>query len=262
MASPSAPSNTPRPKRPLLRRRANGATAVGGPRQDGPKQPGRWKQIWQFYQQTSKIDRTIPYWFVGIFLAVLLVGVLLGFLVGHPVYLTILFLPLAFLVAMIVTMRRAEKAAYGQIAEQQGASIVALRGLRGGWSFEETPVAVDPRHRDVVFRVIGPAGIVLVGDGQPGRLKNLLAQEEKKHRRVAASVPLHVLQAGPHEGQIPVDQLARHVMKLRNPGGPLQKNEIAQVQRRMRAIGGMNPAVPKGMDPTKARIDRRGMRGR
>lgn len=227
-----------------------------------PKQPGRFKQIQQFYKETSKIDRTIPAWTLGVFFAILLIGVAIGFLIGHPIYLAVLSLPLALLGAMIVMMRKGEKAAYGQIAEQQGASIVALRGLRGNWNFEETPVAVDPRTKDVVFRVIGPSGIVLIGDGNPSRLKGLLAQEEKRTRRVAASVPLHIVQAGPHEGQVPVDKLARHIMKLRNPNGLLNKDEISQVQRRMRAIGGMNVPIPKGVDPTRARMDRRAMRGR
>lgn len=253
MSSP-APRSAAKPQRSLFRRRSASSGGAG--------QPGRFKQIWAFYKQTSKIDRTIPWWTLGVFVAILAIGIGIGFAIGHPIYLAFLSLPLALLGALIIMMRRGEKAAYGQIAEQQGASIVALRGLRRNWHFEETPVAVDPRSKDVVFRVIGPAGIVLIGDGNPNRLKTMLAQEERKTRRVASSVPIHVLQAGPRDGQVPVDKLVRHIMRLKNPGGLLQKNEIAEVQRRMRALGGMNVPMPKGVDPAKARMDRRAMRGR
>lgn len=249
-----ARQDPPKTKRSLFGRRK----AADG----GPKKTGRVKQLWAFYRQTSKIDKTIPWWTLGTFLLVWAIGIGIGFAVGHPVYMTVLFLPLAFMTALIIMSRRGEKAAYAQIAEKQGASIVALRGLRKRWHFEETPVAVDARSKDIIFRVVGPSGIVLIGDGNPNRIKTMLANEERKTRRVASTVPIHLVQAGPREGQISVDKLARHIMKLKNPSGLLQKNEIAEVQRRMRALGGMTAPIPKGVDPSKARMDRRAMRGR
>ena len=38
--------------------------------------------------------------------------------------------------------------------------------------------------------------------------------------------------------------------------------DVAVVQKRLRALGGMKLPVPAGMDPNRARVDRRSMRGR
>ena len=48
-----------------------------------------------------------------------------------------------------------------------------------------TPVIAVTRQRDAVHRTVGPGGIVLIGEGEPGRLKAMLASEVKKHERVA-----------------------------------------------------------------------------
>ena len=42
----------------------------------------------------------------------------------------------------------------------------------------------------------------------------------------------------------------------------LTKEEASLVNKRLKSIGGVRPPVPKGVDPTKARMDRRAMRGR
>ena len=42
----------------------------------------------------------------------------------------------------------------------------------------------------------------------------------------------------------------------------LTKDEASAVNKRLKALGGIRPPVPKGVDPTRARIDRKAMRGR
>ena len=42
-----------------------------------------------------------------------------------------------------------------------------------------------------MHRVVGPPGIVLVGEGNPNRVQALLATERRKHERVAAETPIH-----------------------------------------------------------------------
>ena len=68
-----------------------------------------------------------------------------------------------------------------------GAAAAALRMLsRGGRPTQ--PIAFN-KQQDVVHRVVGPPGIVLVGEGNPNRLKALMATERRKHERVAVRVP-------------------------------------------------------------------------
>jgi hypothetical protein len=244
-------SPTPaKPRRSLFRRKPK---AAGG-------SPGKVRQIINFYKQTSKIDRSIPWWMWGSFAGILLVGIGIGFALGRPIYAAVLTLPLAFLVALTLMLRKGERAAFRQIEGHQGAASVALRGLRGKWQVQEEPVALDPKSRDMVLRAIGPAGVVLVGEGPPGRITKMLAAEERKTKRVLSQIPIHTVQCGEAPGQTTPRKLPSHIMRLK--GAKLNKHEMAEVQRRLKALGGMNIPIPKGMDPARAKMDRRAMRGR
>lgn len=240
--------STATPKRGFLRRRRNPG-----------KPPGRVKQIVQLFHATRRVDPALIWWMLLVVAAVLVVGLGIGVLTGHPIYATVLALPFAVLGAMFVLARRAEAAAFKQAEGQPGAASLALRILRRGWTVEEEPVAIDPRTRDTVFRAIGRPGVVLVGDGPPHRVAKLLAAEEKKHKRVLSSVPIHLVQAGDGEGQVPLSKVGRHVMKLKPV---LTKDEVSVVLKRVKSIGGVRAPIPKGVDPLRVRPDRKMMRGR
>ena len=220
----------------------------------------RWyHQLWQAYQMTRKVDPAVTWWLLGSFLGVLALALVIGLLVDQVVYLLLLGLPFAALAAMYLLARRAETAAYRQIEGQPGASLSALRTIRRGWEFPEEPAAVDPRTQDLVFRGIGRAGIVLVGEGPSARIGRLLDTERKRTARVLPNVPITLLQAGSEEGQVPLRKLPRTVQKLKPT---LTKQEVAEISKRLRALGGPRLPVPKGIDPMRARPDRKGMRGR
>jgi hypothetical protein len=239
------------------------ATPKRGPlarfRRDPNKPPGRVKQVVQLFHATRRVDPALLWWMLLVVAGVLVVGLAIGVLTGHPIYATVLALPFAVLGAMFVLARRAEAAAFKQAQGQPGAASLALRILRRGWTVEEEPVAVDPRTRDTVFRAIGRPGVVLVSDGPPHRVGKLLATEEKRHRRVLSSVPIHLVQAGDGEGQVPLPKVGRHVMKLKPV---LTKDEVSVVLKRVRSIGGVRAPIPKGVDPLRVRPDRKSMRGR
>jgi hypothetical protein len=42
----------------------------------------------------------------------------------------------------------------------------------------------------------------------------------------------------------------------------LTKAEVAAVNKRLKALGGMRPPLPAGVDPNRVRMDRKAMRGR
>ena len=52
----------------------------------------------------------------------------------------------------------------------------------------------------VVHRAVGRPGVVLVGEGAPSRVGNLLAQEKKKVSRFVPDVPVYEVQAGDEAG--------------------------------------------------------------
>lgn len=106
---------------------------------------------------------------------------------------------------------------------------------------------------------MGRPGIVLIAEGPAGRASRLLENERKRTARVVPSVPITLLQCGNGEGQVPLRKLPVAVRKLKPQ---LTKQEVAEVDKRLTALGAMRPPLPKGIDPTKARPDRKGMRGR
>ncbi|GAA1867030.1 DUF4191 domain-containing protein [Myceligenerans crystallogenes] len=243
-----------------MARSKSGADAPAGA--GGSKKPKkqRWyHQVWAVFQMTRKQDPSAPWLMLGVFLAIVLVAVVIGLIWGQPIYMLIVGIPFGLLGAMFVLSRKAEKAAYTQIQGQPGAARAALGTVRGGWTFEDEPVAVDPRNQDFVFRGVGKAGVVLVSEGPAHRAQKLLDKEAKRTARVLPNVPVNTIQCGDGEGQVPLTKLARSVSKLKKQ---LTRNEVAVVSKRLKALGGARLPIPKGIDPTRMRPDRRAMRGR
>jgi F0F1-type ATP synthase assembly protein I len=224
-----------------------------------PTKRGRIAQIRAVFTMTRKADPAAVYYMILAFVAATAVGLLIGFLVGHPIYVTILGVLAGILLAVIILGRRAESAAFSQIAGQTGAVGYALKGLRKGWNVEEQPVAVDPRTQDLVFRAIGRPGVVLVTEGPTPRVNRLVEQERKRLTRILPEVPVVVINAGPGERQVPLHKLSRTIMRKRSA---LTKGEVSDVAKRLRALGPARPPIPKGVDPTRVRPDRRATRGR
>lgn len=221
----------------------------------------RWyHQLWQAYQMTRQSDPAVTWLLLAVFVGIVAVGLVIGLLVDSIVYVLLLSIPFALLGAMFVLARRAETAAYTRIAGQPGASRAALGTIRRGWTFTEEPVNVDPRTKDMVFRGLGRPGVVLIAEGGPApRLARLLEAERKRTARVISGAPITLVQVGDDEGQVPLRKLPRHIQRLRPS---LTKQEVAEVGKRLTALGAVRLPVPKGVDPMRARPDRKGMRGR
>jgi hypothetical protein len=215
-------------------------------RKASSENPGRLKQIALTYTMTRRSDPKIGWILGGI--VVVVFGVLLGvgFAVGHPVYLGILGFLLAFLAAAIIFGRRAEKAAFGQMEGQPGAAAAVLENVGRGWNV--TPAVAMNRSQDVVHRAVGKAGIVLVAEGNPNRLRSLLASEKKKMSRVAGDVPVHDFVVGDDEGQVPLKKLRTRMLKLPRV---LTGSQVTQTNDRLRALGDLmsNMPIPKGPMP-------------
>lgn len=217
--------------------------------------PGRLKQIALTYQMTRKADPKIGLVIAAV--GIVTFGVLLGigFLIGHPVYLGILGFLLAFLAMAIVFGRRAERAAFGQMEGQPGAAAAVLDQMKRGWS--STPAVAMNRSQDVVHRAVGKAGIVLIAEGNPNRVKSLLAAEKKKMARIVTDVPVHDFIVGNGEGQVPLKKLRTTLMKLpRVLTGP----QVTATTDRLRAMGDLmsNMPLPKGPMPKGMRMPRGG----
>jgi Domain of unknown function (DUF4191) len=227
---------------------------------DAPEEKtSRLKQIVSAYKLTQKSDPTVGLVLAGIFLGIVALAVLGGFLVGPLVVWIPLGVALGFLAATLVFGRKVEKAAYSQIEGQAGAAASALQTLRRGWNV--TPAVAVTKNADIVHRVVGRPGIILVGEGQASRVKNLLTAEAKKHNRVAGGAPVTQIVAGQGEGEIDIRKLTKYVMKL---PAVLQPSEITDLLQRLKALDAVRPQVPmpKGPVPTSLKGARQAMRGR
>ena len=231
--------------------------AQAGTKQKKPKKTRWYHQIIQVYKLTVKHDPKTRWIMLGTFLGIIAAGVGLGFILKNVVYILILTVPFALLAAMFILARRAEAVQYGLIEGQPGASNHALGTIRRGWSFEDEPIAFDAKYQDVVFRGVGRPGVVLVTEGPSHRVAKLVATEERKLKRILPGVPVTVIECGNDEGQVPLAKLARKVQKLRPA---INKSELGEVNKRLTALGKMKLPIPKGVDPMRARPDRKGMR--
>lgn len=227
-----------------------------------PKKRRWYHQIWDVFQMTRKQDPSAVWWMLLTFVGIVAVGIAaaLIFAPGMIWYWVILAIPFGLLGATIVLSRKAERAAYARIEGQPGATSAALGTIKRGWNIEEEPVAIDPRTQTMVFRAIGRPGVVLIADGGTrGVQQRMLEQERKRVARLVPDVPISLIQVGREDKQVPLPKLAAAVRKHRNK---LTAAEVTEVARRLRALGGVKMPVPKGVDPMKARPDRKGMRGR
>ena len=228
------------------------------PKEKKSKEPGRFKQIGNIFQMTRRNDPNLVWIMAGVFLGVVAVGLLIGLLINNWITMLIIAIPLGLLGAMLVLSRRAERAAFGQLEGRPGAAGASLSVLRRGWIVEEQPVAVNPRSQDAVFRAIGRPGIVLVTEGPATRVRTLVDGERRRMSRIVPNVPIHIIQTGRGENQVPLQQVAKKMKKMDKA---LTKQEVQAVNKRLAALGSKLP-IPKGIDPYKARPDRRAMRGR
>jgi hypothetical protein len=217
---------------------------------DGEELPGRIQQIRMVAGLVHKANpRALPI-VIGSGLAVLVVLVVVGLLTGLAGLLIPLGILLGILVSVILFGRFAQSAQYSTIAGQPGAAAAVLQSMRGGWTV--TPAIAANRNMDVVHRAVGRAGVVLVGEGSPNRLPGLLAAEKKRIARVAFDVPVYDFQVGEGDGQVPLSQLQRKVMRLPRK---LKGTEVADVNFRLKALPASLQA-PKGPMPRSGRQPR------
>jgi hypothetical protein len=223
---------------------------------------GRLRQIAVAYQRTHEYDKALPYLLIGSFLLPVVVGILVGILFAGLVSSIILGVAVGVLLAMLMLVRRTKAATYKRYAGQAGSAEVALAMLPKKWV--SAPAIAATRQLDAVHRTLGPGGLVLIGEGEPGRLKNLLASEARKHEKIAYGVKVTTIMMGNKEGQVPLEKLADHIRKMPKV---LEAHQITEIKSRLTALDAIRPqvAVPKGPMPTsprQVRGARQAMRGR
>ncbi|WP_347349104.1 DUF4191 family protein [Nigerium sp.] len=227
---------------------------------DNPKDWGRMRQFSEVYKQTRKVDPKLDLYVFGAAAGVAIVVVVVGLLTRAAWWAWLpAALMLALLVGMLVLTNRAKKGAFTRYAGQPGSAEVALSMLNNK-KYKYTLAVAATRQMDLVHRVVGPGGIVLVGEGHAAGVRPLLNQEVKKHEQVAYGVVVSTLVVGDGPNQVKLADLQKRIEKMPKV---LPPHKIAEVQQRLRALDAVRPKVPlpRGPMPTIKGVNR-AMRGR
>jgi hypothetical protein len=210
-----------------------------------------WRNLRQAFTLTRQNDpKFLPYALGGGALAAAVLYLAFFFLTGNPwVPIPIAVLGFA-LVGMLVFSRRAQTAMYSQAEGQPGAAgWLVQQQLRGDWRV--TQGVAGTTQLDVVHRLVGRPGVVLVGEGAQHRVRGLIAQEKKKVARIVGDTPIYDVIVGTGEGDLRLGKLQRWLVKL--PAN-LSKAEVAALEKRLSALGATRAPMPQGPLPQGAKM--------
>lgn len=216
-----------------------------------PEKTGRLAQLRQAYTMTKPNDPLLPWILLAVFFGVFAVFLVLGFFILNPWTLGFIGILTATLATLFVLSRRVEKAAFGSLVGQPGAAAAVLNTLRRGWTV--TPAVAVTRNQDLVHRVTGRPGVVLVAEGRAVGATNLLTAERKRTARVLRDAPVHEILVGDGEGEVPLKKLTRTVMKLPRALAPAEVTELNNRLKSLDSQRGQLP-IPKGPLPKGARV--------
>lgn len=213
----------------------------------------RLSQIRLAFSKTAELDDKLVPMVIGIPLAIFAVFLAIGVLViQQPVLFGVLGLLVALLAALIIFGRRAQKVQMSMIEGQPGAAAAVLQQMRGLWTVQ--PAVAFTRNQDFVHRMVGRPGVVLVGEGAPARVGQLLKQEKRRVARVAGDAPIHEVSVGDRDEQVPLSKLSAHVTKLPRK---LKPREVGTLEQRLGALRDDAMPMPKGPMPRPPRGKRR-----
>ena len=215
----------------------------------------RLKQIGQVFAFTAKQDK----WFVPLLAAAVLIPLALTVLVVLLGYGWV-WIPVGVMVtllAALIVLNLRSNAAMMNVAEgQPGAAAQIVENMRGDWRVR--PAAASTTQFDMVHVVIGRPGVILLGEGQPQRVRSLMGQEKRRLSKVIGSAPLYDYLIGQQDGELSIRKLRTTMMKLpRNLTG----KDVNSLDKRLGALMARpqmpKGAVPKNMRPSKGQRQQR-----
>jgi hypothetical protein len=206
----------------------------------------RLRQLRLVWRQVREIDPMAARLVILMGLAGAVFGAAVGWVIG-VVWSMPLWAVLFGLLAALATFNwRAQRAQFAALAGHVGAAAAVLDRMRGQWIVR--PAVAFSGKQDMVHRVVGRCGVVLVGEGSPARVRTLLTQERKRLARVVGDAPMTLVVVGDGEGEVALPKLQMALAKLPRR---LSKGQVTQLDRRLRPLDRSLP-IPKGIDPGTA----------
>ncbi|OKL50059.1 DUF4191 domain-containing protein [Boudabousia marimammalium] len=225
---------------------------------EAPKKRRFYHNLKDAYTMVHRTYKWLGWALLAISVGLIGLSIALGIIFDHWIAYPITGIMLALLADLTLLTVLLNPALYDQLDGRPGAVGAVLSRQSKGWIVSDTP-AVITRDQDIVWRAIGRPGIILISEGPSHRVGRLLESERKRIRRLVPNAPIHMIQYGHEEGQVPLAKLAK---KMRSFKHSLSKSEVPAVDRRLSSLRGPEMGIPKGVDPTKMRASKRAMYGR
>jgi hypothetical protein len=207
---------------------------------------GRLKQIGQVFAFTAKQDKWFVPLVIGAIVIPLAITVTIVLLTGAWPWIPvgILFT----LLAVLIVLNLRSNTAMMNVAEgQPGAAASLMENMRGDWRVR--PAASSTTQFDMVHVVIGKPGVILLGEGDPQRVRGLLSQEKKRLVKVIGNAPIYDYVIGTDEGQLSVRKLRSTMLRLPKN---LTGKDVNSLDKRLGALMS-RPQMPKGAIPKSMR---------
>lgn len=206
----------------------------------------RFKQIGMVISFTAKRDKLfVPLAIGAALLPLIIVGVLI--VLGASWFWLGIGILFALLALMIVLNIRSNKAMMTEAAGQPGAAASIIENMRGDWRV--TPAVASTTQFDMVHLVVGRPGVILVGEGNPSRVRSLIGQEKRRLSKVIGSADLRDVILGDGEGEVPIAKLRMTLMRMPRT---ITGKDVNALTIRLKALTA-KPQMPKGSIPKNMR---------
>jgi hypothetical protein len=211
------------------------------------KTGARFKQIGMVISFTAKRDKLFVPLAAGAVLLPLAIALVL-ILVANLGWLWLAIALLASLILfMVVLNMRSNKAMMTEAAGQPGAAASIIEQMRGDWRV--TPAVASTTQFDMVHLVIGRPGVILVGEGNPARVRSLIGQEKRRLAKVIGNADMRDVILGDGEGEVPLAKLRMTLMRMPRS---ITGKDVNALAIRLKALTS-KPQMPKGSIPKNMR---------
>jgi Domain of unknown function (DUF4191) len=213
----------------------------------------RIKQLGMVFSFTAKRDKWFVPLVIGAVLLAVAITVALVILIS-PVFIVVGIMLVALAVVIVLNLR-ANKAMLTEAENQPGAAASIVENMRGDWRV--TPALASTTQFDFVHLVICRAGVILLGEGSPNRVKSLISQERRRLSKVIGSADMRDFIIGKGEGEVPIQRLRSTLVKLPRT---LTGKDVNALDKRIKALTARpqmpKGAIPKNMRPPNIRVPR------
>ena len=205
-----------------------------------------YQNVLDAYRLTARTYPALPWILLGAAALVIAAFMLLAFLTNTSwIGWLVIGIMGSITAALAILSFLARRALYAQVEETAGAVKVALSQIQRGWIIPEQPVAFT-REQDLVWRIVGRPGVVLISEGPASRVRPLLQSEAKRVTKVMRNVPVHQIQVGREDGQTALKDLQRALRGLKNV---LTAEEVRRCRRASTRCVRMSLPSPRASIP-------------